>query len=225
VVWGRLGLALNRWKVLEVYVKRNQTLLVGALCAMAIALSMVSTALAAEDFKRWSMGIHALYINPDTDTTGALGNIDVEANLAPGITLEYFFTPYISTELVAAISKHDVEIDNDVYGSLWLLPPSLYLKYHPMPQAKISPFIGAGVNYVFAWDEKLDVNSTFEVEDSFGWAAKAGADIRLNENLFLTAEAMYYQIETEFSLRDLGVNDEDIDLDSWIFSLGAKYRF
>lgn len=196
----------------------------GVLLVASLVLLMASIGFAAEDFNRWGVGMHALYINPDADTTDALGHIDVEPNVTAGITIEYFFTPNISTELVAAVSKHDIEIDNDVYGSLWLLPPSLYVKYHPVPQWKISPYVGVGVNWVYAWDEKLDVGTTLEVEDSFGWAAKVGADIRVTDNLFLNVDIMYLNVETELNLKGV-VKGVDLDVDPWVYSLGAKYRF
>ena len=60
---------------------RNKlVVLVGALCAVVFAFSMVSTAMAAEDFKRWSIGTQIMYLDTDTDSIGAdAANLDVSA--------------------------------------------------------------------------------------------------------------------------------------------------
>jgi outer membrane protein len=133
---------------------------------------------------------------------------------------------------VAAVAKHDLEIADQNLGSLWILPPSLYAKYHFMPKSKISPYIGVGVNWVKAWDEKLYLPGTgsldVDVEDSFGWAAKAGADIQVSENLYLNVDVMYLSVETELNVKAGGasvLSGSDIDIDPWVYSIGAKYRF
>lgn len=204
--------------------------IVGIVLAAMMVVSVASVATAADDFKRFSIGMQAMYINPDVDCNdlSALGlGLDAEPAVTAGITLEYFFTPSISAELVAAVAKHDLEIANQNLGSLWILPPSLYAKYHFMPESKISPYIGVGVNWVYAWDEKL-AGLDVDVEDSFGWAAKAGADIQVTDNLYLNVDVMYLSVETELNVKAGGatvLSGSDIDIDPWVYSIGAKYRF
>jgi outer membrane protein len=205
--------------------------IVGIVLAALMVVSVASVSTAAEDFKRWSAGLQLMYINPDVDVAD-LSVLDAEPAITGGLTVEYFFTPSISAELVAAVAKHDLEIDNQNLGSLWILPPSLYAKYHFMPKSKISPYIGVGVNWVKAWDEKLYLPGVgpldVDVEDSFGWAAKAGADIQVTENLYLNVDVMYLSVETELNVKAGGasvLSGSDIDIDPWVYSIGAKYRF
>jgi outer membrane protein len=205
--------------------------IVGIVLAALMVVSVASVSTAAEDFKRWSAGLQLMYINPDVDVAD-LSVLDAEPAITGGLTVEYFFTPSISAELVAAVAKHDLEIADQNLGSLWILPPSLYAKYHFMPKSKISPYIGVGVNWVKAWDEKLYLPGTgsldVDVEDSFGWAAKAGADIQVSENLYLNVDVMYLSVETELNVKAGGasvLSGSDIDIDPWVYSIGAKYRF
>lgn len=205
--------------------------IVGIVLAALMVVSVASVSTAAEDFKRWSAGLQLMYINPDVDVAD-LSVLDAEPAITGGLTVEYFFTPSISAELVAAVAKHDLEIADQNLGSLWILPPSLYAKYHFMPKSKISPYIGVGVNWVKAWDEKLYLPGVgsldVDVEDSFGWAAKAGADIQVTENLYLNVDVMYLSVETELNVKAGGasvLSGSDIDIDPWVYSIGAKYRF
>ena len=206
---------------------RNKlVVLVGALCAIVFAFSMVSNAMAAEDFKRWGFGVHGLYIDPDEDSDVA--GLSVEPAITPGITLEYFVTKNIGVELVAAVAKHDIEINGKNVGSLWILPPSLYAKYHFMVDSKISPYVGAGVNWVYAWDEKLTLNGVdgvdLDIDDSFGWAVKVGADIALAENLFVNVDVMYLDVDTDMEIAG-GAIKSDLEINPWVYSAGLRYRF
>lgn len=207
--------------------------LVGALCAVVFAFSMVSTAMAAEDFKRWSLSTQIMYLDPDlssSDVDGlGLGKIGAEDTMTGGLVVEYFFTPNISAELVAAIAHLDLDIgDTAVDGDVWVLPPSLYVKYHPMPNAMISPYVGAGVNWMFFWDESLNRNSDgldldLSMDNSFGWNAKIGADIKITENVYANIDIMY--LDTEVEIDTLVARNADVDVEVWSYNVGLKYRF
>jgi outer membrane protein len=204
--------------------------LVGALCAVVFAFSMVSTAMAAEDFKRWSVGTQIMYLDPNLDSSDVdglgLGKLGAEDAMTGGLTVEYFFTPNISAELVAAIAHLDLNIGDTVDGDAWVLPPSLYVKYHPMPEAMISPYIGAGVNWMYFWDEKLSLGATdldLSIDHAFGWNAKIGADIKITENVYANIDIMYLDTETEI---DTAVaRNADVDIEVWSYNVGLKYRF
>ena len=55
-------------------------------------------------------------------------------------------------ELILATSKHtakgrDALNGVDPLASTWVLPPTLTVQYHFLPEAKIRPYVGAGINY------------------------------------------------------------------------------
>ncbi len=198
--------------------------ILGVVLAAMMVVSVASVC-AAEDFQRYSVGVQMMFLNPDVDEN-LLSAVSAGDEMTGGLTLEYFFTPNFSTELVAAVSNVDLKVAGATYGSAWLLPPSLYVKYHPMPQWKISPYVGVGVDWVYAWDEELDgLGVDLDIEDSFGWAAKIGADIKVTKNLFLNVDVMYLNNETEMNIDALNVSGADLDLKVWSYNIGMKYRF
>jgi outer membrane protein len=207
--------------------------IVGIVLAALMVVSVASVSAAADDFKRYSVGVQMMYLTPDTDCsfTESVGiGVSAEDTMTGGLTLEYFVTPNFSAELVAAVAHVDLQLNNNHLsgGEAWLLPPSLYVKYHPMPQWKISPYVGIGVDWVYAWDEKLNVTGTdvdLDIEDSFGWAAKVGADIKITENLYANFDVMYLNNETEMNSDALGLSGTDLDIKVWSYNIGMKYRF
>ena len=173
------------------------------LFVITLLLSVATTSFAADPacmpqektFKKYGVRIRGLYIMPDekVDSRLSAAGIVIDDAVTPELDIEYFFTKNISAELDLALSKHDIMADNGGVniGSLWLLPPSLYVKYHPIPTAKISPYVGFGMNVVMPFDEKLD-GASLKVETTIGWAAKVGADVKLTENVYWNIDAMYY---------------------------------
>ena len=201
--------------------RSKSAVLVGALCAVVFAFSMVSTAMAAEDFKRWAFGVQGMYIAPDDDVE--LDGVSIEDAFTAGINLEYFVTKNIGVELVAAVAKHDLELSGlGTVGSLWILPPSLYAKYHFMTDSMISPYVGVGVNWVYAWDEQTILGDT-EIDDSFGWAAKVGADIKITDSVYANVDIMYLDVDTDGKIA--GVGSFDVEVNPFVYSAGLKYRF
>ena len=193
-----------------------------------------------DDFKHFGVKVGAIYIMPDehfeqsfrTLTEPLVGKTTIEPALAPLLNLEYFFTRCISTELVLTVSKHDVMFANGAVnaGSVWLLPPSLFLKYHPFPTACVSPYVGFGLDVVIPFDEKitiLGVPHSFSVSTTVGWAVKFGFDVPIYKcksfHLYLNADAMYYNTETDMKIGGLG--KFDVDINPWIVSTGVGIRF
>lgn len=197
--------------------------------AAVMVVSAASVAAAAEDFNRWGVGLQMMFLNPDTDEE--LGLVSAEDTMTGGLTVEYFVTPNFSAELVAAIAHVDLQLANNTLsgGEVWLLPPSLYVKYHPMPQWKVSPYVGVGVDWVYAWDDKVNITGVdhdLSIDDSFGWAAKVGADIRITDNLFVNVDVMYLNNETDMDIDGALVDaNVDLDLKVWSYNVGMRYRF
>lgn len=60
------------------------------------------------------------------------------------LDLTYFITQNFSLNLIAATTRHDVEVrgsslgDVDL-GRVWALPPTLTFQYHPLPAERFSP--------------------------------------------------------------------------------------
>lgn len=217
---------------------------VGVVSVLLIAFFMFFTASMVRaddgDFKHFGIKVGAMYVVPDESfessfnnaTRPLVGKTTIENSLTPFLNLEYFFTRNISTELVLAVSKHDVMFENGNVnaGSLWLLPPSLFVKYHPIPQACVSPYVGVGMNVIMPFDEKMTIlghSVDFSVDTAVGWAVKFGFDVPIYKSksfdLYFNADGMYYGTSTEMNIG--GVGKFDLDLNPWIVSTGIGVRF
>ena len=206
------------------------------LFAVTLLLSVASTSFAADpacmpqekSFKKYGVRIRGLYIMPDEKTdgavNGAVNGLTVDDAVTPELDLEYFVTKNFSVELDLALSKHDIMGNNGGtnLGSVWLLPPSLYVKYHPIPDYKVSPYVGFGMNVVFPFDEKLSADPNFRIHSSVGWAAKVGADVRITDSVYWNIDAMYYDCEPDMYV--LGA-EHKLELNPFILGTGIGVRF
>lgn len=177
--------------------------------------------------------------------------VEAEDNFSLDIDITYMMAPNWGVELLLDLSsQHDVKGTGAALsgtGTLVetnVLPPSLLLQYHFAPNAKFRPYVGAGVNYTLFFNEKgtdnLDavgesltgsapgtINTTVNLEPSFGLAAQVGADFDLNETWFANVDLKYIDIDTEATIRANGARfaTVDVDIDPWVFGVGIGRRF
>lgn len=207
----------------------------GILLIVALIVSIASVCFAADPacetptekpFKRYGVRLRGIYIMPDEKVDSRLSSlgITVDDAVTPELDLEYFITRNFSTELVLALSKHDIMINGGGTnaGSLWLLPPSLYVKYHPIPQYKVSPYVGFGMNVVMPFDEKLSIDPSFKVHSTVGWSAKVGADIRITDDVYLNVDAMYYDCRPDMTVAGTKYK---LNVNPFIVGTGIGVRF
>lgn len=102
----------------------------------------------------------ALYGNPGAE-------LRVDDQWIPEIDFSYYFTKNIAAELILATgTRHDVKtssagalLTTNKLGSVNLLPPTLTLQWHFMPDQSFDPYVGAGVNYTYFMDKNLTAQS------------------------------------------------------------------
>jgi outer membrane protein len=166
--------------------------------------------------------------------------VSVDNGVAPEIDFTYMATDQVGFELIAATTKHSASGRTGTTGSIgklastWVLPPTLTAQYHFLPDAKIRPYVGAGVNYTLFYNESASsglegaVGATkVHMSDSFGWAAQAGVDIDLTDKLFLNLDVKYIDIDTtaRLSTTAAGVQKVRINLDPLVVGVGVGVRF
>jgi outer membrane protein len=191
---------------------------------IAIILSNAVIAQADEDLKHYGVRVRGIFVMPTESFDSRLAGFKptVSNNFIPELDLEYFFTKNISAELIAGVTHHTISLNGNIQGSTYLLPPSITLKYHPIPSAKISPYVGAGVELTFPFNYHLTGVSDFKVYQSFSWAAQAGADIKLKDNIYFNVDYKYLNVDTEIRIADVKYK---ADLNPHLFSLGVGFRF
>ena len=189
--------------------------------------------------------VRAINVMPNEDSGSVLPafpgeEVSVNNSFMPEIDITYMATDNIGFELIAATTKHHASGKTGTTGTLgrlastWVLPPTLTAQYHFAPDAKVRPYIGAGVNYTLFYSE--DASNALEnavgptrvsMDDSFGWAAQAGVDIELSERVFLNLDVKYIDIDTTATLRTTvaGTQTVDISLDPFVVGVGLGMKF
>lgn len=164
--------------------------------------------------------------------TGA--TLDSDTQL--GLNFAYMLTNNVGVELLAATPfNHDVGVTGviDKLGSIKQLPPTVSLVYYPLNNATaFKPYVGAGVNFTWFFDEdlsgaaKTDGFDGFSLENSWGLAAQIGADYMLSDTWMINAQVRYIDIETtgKTSLNGAPVR-VDVDVDPWVYMVGLGYKF
>lgn len=165
--------------------------------------------------------------------------VSVDNAVTPEVDFTWMASDHIGFELIAATTKHTASGRTGTTGSIgklastWVLPPTLTAQYHFLPDAKVRPYVGAGVNYTLFYNE--DASSGLEgvvgktkvhMSDSFGWAAQAGVDIDLNERMFLNIDVKYIDIDTtaRLSTAAAGVQKVRVSLDPLVVGVGIGFK-
>ena len=140
----------------------------------------------------------------------------------------YMVRPRWGIELLAALPfEHDIDlVGGGKVAKTKHLPPTLSLQYHFAPDAKVSPYLGAGLNLTLFFDESttgaLD-GSSLSLGTSVGVAFQGGMDIALNEKWFLNVDVRYMEIDTKAKLD--GASLGKVHIDPWVYGINLGYRF
>jgi outer membrane protein len=196
--------------------------------ALTLAALMASTAAPALAQEQGDilLGLGLGWIEPDSGSNTLVGKVDADGALSPTITIEYFVADRVGIELLASWPfKHDLNLNGGDIGETKHLPPTLSLQYYFTNNSSITPFIGAGINYTYFFDEKTNNlgGASLDLDDSWGLALHAGADFALSEKSALRADVRYIDIETEATVG--GANIGDVDISPWVFNIAYVMKF
>lgn len=188
--------------------------------------------------------VRGIVVAPSEDSTGITPafpaeTVSVDNAVAPEVDITHMVSNNIGLELIAATTKHSVSGTTGTTGgigklaSTWVLPPTLTVQYHFTPEAKVRPYVGAGVNWTLFYKEKASngleaaVGQTnVHLSSSFGWAAQAGIDIDLNEKMFLNFDVKYIKMDTNARLNTTaaGIQRVGVDIDPLVFGVGVGFK-
>ena len=201
---------------------------------LAAATALTMTTAFAVPAGTWSVAAGAHYVDPKSDN-GTLNNglsVDVDGDVRPTISGEYFIANNVGIELLAAIPfHHDFDL-NDAAGNPILtgktqhLPPTLSLQYHfdgynlPM---NVKPFVGVGVNYTTFFKERISTGGDLDLDDSVGVAGHIGLDIPFAPTESFRIDARYMDIKTDATLN--GTDIGEIDISPWVYGVAFVKQF
>jgi outer membrane protein len=211
--------------------------------AAMLAGGAVAPAQAADDYQHWIVRLRAIRVTP-TERTGPISptfptaNTAVTNAYAPELDFTYMATKHIGAELILGTTKHDIRgrgaLDSlGKAGHTWVLPPTLTLQYHFLPDGHVRPYVGAGVNYSIFYSEKASgalqdaIGKTkLGLSDSVGYALQAGVDVDITPRVFVNFDLKYLDIDTTARLTTgTLVNRERVHLDPLVPGIGLGIRF
>jgi len=211
------------------------------LAVAALAATLAATGAAqAQDFQPKAKGMIVLDVrvtdvapqgsDPITTLAGAPTGLRAKADydIMPTIGLSYFLTDHVALDVTAGTTQHSVRAKDGTTDvkvkETWVLPPVVTVQYHFAPAAKVSPYIGAGVNYMlfYGGDDKNGFN--VKIDDGFGLAVQGGIDIATRDRWTVNLDVKKVFFETDAVDRTNGVKTK-VTLNPWVASAGVGYRF
>jgi outer membrane protein len=210
-----------------------------AALSAALAAAFASTPAAAYEAGDFifRLGPAGVFPSGESDELDAIPGAKVEADDAwsLGITATYMFTDRIGLGILGAWPfEHDIEgkgsISNlDTVAETKHLPPTVTLQWHIPTGSNFHPYIGAGVNYTYFFDEDTKgalKSADIDIDNSFGLAGEAGVDISFQNDWLVSAQVWYIGIEPEAKIKGAGLNEKiDVEIDPWVFMAGIGKRF
>ena len=221
----------------------------------ASALGFAGEAMAKEN--PWMVRGRVIGVLPDegaslsVGNTGLPGTVDISDQYVPELDITYFFTDNIAAELILGVTPHDVKatgvtvpgvLDDATVdlGDVWLLPPTLTLQYHFNTDSAFKPYVGAGVNATFFFNEdEGPVADGIDYDPTVGFALQAGMDYDLDGveggwALNLDVKKVWIEPDVKVNLTSalgepLGaekvVVNADVDINPVIVGVGLGYKF
>lgn len=231
----------------------HKSLLSASLFALALAAPIAHAHEAGDILIRAG----AITVNPKADSSsvkvdqGPLkgadlgGKATMDSDTQLGLNFAYMLDSHWGIELLAATPfQHDVKIKNTALapangklGSLKHLPPTLSVVYYPLDaKSAFQPYVGAGINYTWIFDEDLSSGaksngfSNFKAKNSWGMAFQVGADYMITDNILLNAQVRYIDIDTQATVENNAVAPGtrakvNVDVDPLIYMVGLGYKF
>lgn len=173
--------------------------------------------------------------------------LKVDSNTIPELDFSYYITKNIAAELILALgTRHDVKtssigaaMTSTALGSVNLLPPTLTVQWHFMPDQMFDPYVGAGLSYVRAMDRSLTAQTTagnvpIRIDrNSWGPAIQAGFDVNLQDKWLINVDVKKIWFGTDVKLDTTGAfgtpagfrKIDSLDIDPWVVSVGFGKKF
>ncbi len=173
----------------------------------------------------WVIRFGGSYVEPKSDNSEL---VSVDGQMGVTFNFSYFMTRNLAVEVLAALPyEHDINLVNGPrVASTKHLPPTVSLQYHFLPDARVQPYVGLGLNYTMFFSEDTTgplAGADLKLDDSWGWAGEVGVDFPFNEKWLLNFSARYIDIDTDAKLD--GANLGTVNIDPWVYGAHLGIRF
>ncbi len=220
-------------------IKKLFTLIPTLVLALLISITVLPQASVAQDntaFKsagKWLIGLKVLNLDPDVESATSIGGeATVDDDTVPELDIRYFITDNIAIEAILGTTEHNVAavgtaLGNVNLGTVKVLPPTFTLQYHFNSESRFLPYIGAGINYTFFYDDNPGDVVSVSYKDDFGFALNIGFDYVINENNYFNIDIKKYTLSTDtvIDAGAAGIATVSVDLDPLAISIVYGWRF
>ena len=196
---------------------------------LATALATSAAPVLAQSQGDITLGFGIAAVVPTSSASPTLaGPIDVDENVRPTLTFEYFVADNIGIEVLAAWPfEHDINLAGaGKIGSTKHLPPTVSIQYHFTNTSKATPFVGVGINYTTFWDETgkgVLAGVPISLDDSWGVALHAGVDYAISDKGSLRADVRWIDINTDATVGGTPIGK--VEIDPWVFGVAYVMKF
>jgi len=155
-------------------------------------------------------------------------HVDVGQDVMPTLGFTYFLTDHVSVEAILGATQHEIRAQGGATDvavhKTWVLPPVVTLQYRPAPEARVSPYVGAGLNYMLFFSGKDENGFTVDLKNGLGYALQAGADVHVTGPWTLNLDVKKVWFNTEATING-GALKSDVNIDPWVVSVGFGRKF
>ena len=174
---------------------------------------------------------------PTGDGTTPAGKVEADDGYSLGINFTYMYTDNIGVSVLGAWPfSHDIEgksgiIDGAKLAEIKHLPPTVTLQYHVDTGSNWNPYVGAGINYTYFFDEDetaVMAGDSLSLDNSWGLALEAGVDMEMQNNVTVGAAVWWIDIDTDAKISggNLGIDGKyNVEIDPWVFMLSIGKKF
>ena len=221
---------------LHIKIKIVSRIFFASLFLSSLFLSPISLAEGSGSFKRagdWLVGAKVANLNPAVNSAVSIGGfVEADFDTFPLLDFRYFLGDRIALEAIAGTTKHQIGVKETALGDLNLgsikvLPPTITLQYHFDTGTNFLPYVGAGINYTFFYDDDPGDSAGITYSDEVGFAFNVGFDYPLGERTYLNLDLKKYKLSTnvEVDAGAAGTATADVDLDPLVISIGFGWKF
>jgi outer membrane protein len=215
-----------------VHVRASLVILAAGLCLPAVAAAQRGDI---------QLGAGAAWVNLDGGS-GPILDTGTSLVVDDAVGVEGVARWWVSSTLAAAVSitaaEHDIATRGGLHpdldaGSVWLVPITATVQYHPSVFGQVLPYVGVGASW--AWssvDTSLGLDALgvrdVDVDSDVGLAALVGVEGVLGARWSAHLEAGYRDLSADATLRDGSggrIDGVPLDLGQWSIVLGASLRY
>jgi outer membrane protein len=196
--------------------------------ALLLGLFAIAGSAVADD--AWFVRAGAHNVDPKSDN-GSLAGGTLEARIGsdvrPTLAIGRFLNDRWAVELLAALPfDHEVRLNGAKAADFKHLPPTLSLQHYFGEAGGFRPFLGAGLNYTWTFDQRETgpiAGTRLKIGNSVGAAAQAGFVTEITDTLHLVGEVRWVDIDASVSVNSTRVGT--VEVDPLVYGLSLGWRF